>query len=163
MAVFLVAVVFLPKASNPKTVFSVLRPPPLPTLCPDILMSLLLVTEPVTLIEPVNVSIEPLKVKLVSATAAVDVPSDVNTLLSAAFDIAVNPAPEVPLEPDVPETPLTPEEPDVPLVPDVPLDVPPPPETVTVTALPTFVAATPAPTKLILDGVVVNEVPSSNI
>ncbi len=57
-----------------------------------------------------------LNVKLVSATAAFELPSEVNTLLSLAFDIVVNPVPLEPLEP------LEPGEPGEPVLPLVPLD-----------------------------------------
>ena len=56
---------------------------------------------------PVTFSVVPSNVKFPSALAAFDVPSDVNTLLSEAFDTVENPVP------------LVPDEPDAPLVPDV--------------------------------------------
>ena len=52
---------------------------------------------------PVIVSIDPSNIKLASAFAAFDVPSDVSTLLSAAFAMVVNPVPLVPLLPAVPD------------------------------------------------------------
>ena len=83
----------------------------------------------------------PSNVKLFSATAAFDVPSDVNTLLSAAVETVVNPVPDVPdeplvpLEPDVPDVPAAPDVPEEPLVPDEP-DVPEEPEVPEVPAAP---------------------------
>jgi hypothetical protein len=140
IAVFLVAEVFLPKASNPNTEFSTKNPPPLPKLCPDTLMSLLLVIDPVTLTDPVTSKKLPSNLKFVSATAAFVVPSEVSILLSAGFDTVLNPVPEVPeepvepddpvdpedplepVEPDEPEVPVEPLDPVDPLLPDVPLD-----------------------------------------
>jgi len=132
IAVFLVAEVFLPKASNPNTEFSTKNPPPLPKLCPDTLISLLLVIEPVILTDPVTSKIDPSNLKFVSATAAFVVPSEVSILLSAGFYTVLNPVPEVPDEPvypllpedpELPEEPLEPVEPELPedpLVPEVP-------------------------------------------
>ena len=71
-----------------------------------------------TIVFPVTVSVEPSNVKLFSATAEFDVPSDVRTRLSPAEDIVLNPVPD---EPDVPDDPLEPVEPDVPDVPELPL------------------------------------------
>ena len=68
--------------------------------------------------------------KFVAAVAPVAVPSEIRTLEGEAFAIALNPVPEVPLDPEEPEVPDDPEEPDVPEVPEVPLepDVPEVPE-----------------------------------
>ena len=82
---------------------------------------------PVTVSFPVIVNNVPSNVKLLSATAAFDVPSEVKTLLLDAFDIVENPVPDVP---DVPLTPEVPDEPEFPDVPDEPEfpDVPDEPE-----------------------------------
>jgi hypothetical protein len=120
IAVFLVAEVFLPRASNPITVFSTKYPPPLPIVCPDTLISLLLVIDPVTLTDPVTSKKLPSNLKFVSATAAFVVPSEVSILLSAGFDTVLNPVPEVPDEPVEPEDPVLPEEPLEPVEPDEP-------------------------------------------
>ena len=75
-----------------------------------------------------TVNVDPSNVKFDSALAELDVPSDVNILLSLKFDIVLNPVPElpddpeVPDEPDDPEVPEVPDEPDDPEVPDVPDD-----------------------------------------
>jgi len=122
IAVFLVAEVFLPKASNPNTEFSTKNPPPLPKLCPDTLISLLLVIEPVILTDPVTSKKLPSNLKFVSATAAFVVPSEVSILLSAGFDTVLNPVPEVPDEPVEPEDPVLPEEPLEPVEPELPED-----------------------------------------
>jgi hypothetical protein len=51
----------------------------------------------------VTVSVLPSKVRFDSAFAEFEVPSEVIILLSAAFDIVVNPVPDEPLEPDEPD------------------------------------------------------------
>ena len=79
--------------------------------------------EPVINVFPLTISVVPSKVKLASAFAVFAVPNDVNTLLSTAFVIVLNPVPDVPL---VPALPLVPEEPALPDVPELP-DEPPVP------------------------------------
>jgi hypothetical protein len=109
--------------------------------------------DPVITVLPITVNFDPSNDKLLSATAALVVPSDVNNLLLPKLLIVENPVPDVPLIPDVPlvpdvadvpdepdvaDVPLEPEEPDVPDVPLEPFapDVPEEPEVPEVPAIP---------------------------